>query len=70
MKQYCRYCSKAVYGDVWWCELLEETIPERKATKPNNCEHFEFCSFAADNEDLVYKPKKRIKKLDQIKLEI
>lgn len=70
MKQYCRYCSEAVYGDVWWCEYYHKIMNDRQATSENHCAAFDFLSMAADNPDLEYRPhnKKANKNPDQIKM--
>ena len=66
--QYCRYCSHCVAGNGWWCDEHGAEINESRATHQNTCEDFDFCRFAADDENLVYRPRKRRPKLDQIKL--
>lgn len=41
MKQYCRYCANCVYGDAVYCEILKDTMSEKKAKSVNKCKHFE-----------------------------
>ena len=67
--QYCRYCSHCVCGDVWFCDEHGSTLSEKRATEPNRCEDFDFCRFAADRDGLVYRPRARRPRLDQMSLD-
>lgn len=55
MKQYCRYCAYAVYGDVVWCDELDKIISESSAKTPNNCKSFAFCELDVFNPERKYK---------------
>lgn len=59
MKQYCRYCSNCVYGDVVYCEELKKVMSEASAKTVNHCKHFEFNEIDALNGclDKKYKPR-------------
>ena len=59
MKQYCRYCTNCIYGDVVYCEELEKIMAYSSAKKVNHCKHFVFNEIDALGGDLnkVYKPR-------------
>lgn len=59
MKQYCRYCSHCIYGDVAYCEELNKTMSESSAKRVNNCKHFEFNEIDVFNFGHKYKPRKQ-----------
>lgn len=63
MKQYCRYCSHCVVGDVVWCGILAKTMSESTAKTINNCKAFELNPMDAffENEK-GYKPREPKKK--------
>lgn len=69
MKQYCRYCSHCVYGDAVYCEVLNNTMSEKKAKRVNKCKHFELNEIDVFNINKTYKPKQTKKKeAEQTKL--
>lgn len=69
MKQYCRYCSHCVYGDVVYCEVLNDTMSEKKAKSVNKCKHFELNEIDVFNINKTYKPKEhKRKEIEKIKL--
>lgn len=69
MKQYCRYCSHCVYGDVVYCEVLNDTMSEKKAKRVNKCKHFELNEIDVFNINKTYKSKQTKKKeAEQTKL--
>ena len=41
MKQYCRYCSHCIVGDVVYCDKRNRTYSESYAKSTNNCGDFE-----------------------------
>lgn len=64
MKQYCRYCSNASYGDVVYCHIKQDTINESTAKRVNKCKHFEFNEMDVFNPEHIYKPQKE-KQIDK-----
>lgn len=58
MKQYCRYCSFCVVGDIVWCSRYAKTIKESTAKSINNCSGFELNPMDAFFEnERGYKPR-------------
>lgn len=65
MKQYCRYCAHAHYGDVVWCDTKEKTIPDSTAKTENHCKDFSFNEidvFYGGDMDKKYKPREPVMK--------
>lgn len=58
MKQYCRYCSHLVYGDVCFCQKKNWVKTESSCKQRNKCKDFEFNPIDALGENLNgYKPR-------------
>ena len=65
MKQYCRYCAHAYYGDAVWCDTKKKVIPDSTAKTENHCKEFFFNEidvFYCGNMDKKYKPREPIMK--------
>lgn len=59
MKQYCRYCSYLVYGDVPYCEKQERTMSEGSAKRANTCKDFDLNPIDAFGEnEKGYQPRR------------
>ena len=70
MKQYCRYCNNLCVGDVPYCSVRDQVIPETRTKHANKCNDFEFNKIDAYGETKGYKPRKPRKKIEgQMKLE-
>ena len=64
MKQYCRYCAHAHYGDVVYCDTKGKFIAESTAKAVNKCKDFslnEIDVFGCDI-DKKYKPREPVMK--------
>ena len=65
MKQYCRYCSHAHYGDVVYCDVKNDTMSDESAKRVNKCKDFEFneldvfCPYDENGNSCVYKPREK-----------
>ena len=60
MKQYCRYCAHAHYGDVVYCDIKNIIIQETTAKRVNTCKDFGFNEidvFSYGDLDKKYKPR-------------
>ncbi len=62
MKQYCRYCAHAHYGDVVYCDIKETTMAESTAKTENQCKHFDHNEIDLFDIDKIYKPREPIMK--------
>lgn len=59
MKQYCRYCSNMVCGDVNYCTAKECCFSDSYIKAPNNCKLFELNPIDALGENANgYQPRK------------
>lgn len=58
MKQYCRYCQYAHYGDWVWCDIKENLISTDYAKRTNQCPYFELNPVDVFLETDGYKPRK------------
>ena len=60
MKQYCRYCSHLVYGDVAFCQKKNWVKTYNSCKQRNKCKSFEFNPIDALGENLNgYKPREK-----------
>ena len=59
MKQYCRYCTYLIYGDVAYCRKFEKTMRDSTAKSINNCKDFDFNEIDAFGGDKPYTPRKK-----------
>ena len=58
MKQYCRYCSELIVGDIAYCFAKKKQINERTAKTTNKCPHFSLNRVDAFMEnEKGYKPR-------------
>ena len=58
MRQYCRYCLNAHYGDVVYCDVKCQTISEESAKRVNKCKNFDFVEVDCFDPNKKYKPRK------------
>ena len=59
MKQYCRYCSNLVYGDLPYCEKKEKTMSKSAAKRANTCKDFDLNPIDAFGEnEKGYQPRR------------
>lgn len=59
MKQYCRYCSSLIYGDVPYCEKHERVMSESAAKRVNTCKDFDLNPIDAFGEnEKGYRPRR------------
>lgn len=59
MKQYCRYCSELVVGDVPYCRAYEKVLSESAAKRVNTCRDFDLNPMDAFGENLEgYHPRR------------
>ena len=59
MKQYCRYCSSLIYGDVPYCEKQERVMSEGAAKRVNTCKDFDLNPIDAFGEnEKGYQPRR------------
>lgn len=59
MKQYCRYCSWLVYGDVPYCRKDERVLSEAYAKRVNTCKDFDLNPIDAFGEnEKGYRPRR------------
>lgn len=59
MKQYCRYCSSLIYGDVPYCEKYERVMSESAAKRVNTCKDFDLNPIDAFGENKKgYQPRR------------
>lgn len=59
MKQYCRYCSSLIYGDVPYCEKQERVMSESAAKRVNTCKDFDLNPIDAFGEnEKGYRPRR------------
>ena len=66
MKQYCRYCSFLVCGDVCFCGKKKWVKTESSCKQRNKCKDFDFNSIDALGENTKgYKPRQKKIELDQ-----
>ena len=64
MKQYCRYCTSLVVGDVNYCATKKKTLSEGYCKVVNTCEDFDLNPIDAFGENpKLYAP--RVKKIEQ-----
>lgn len=47
MKQYCRYCSSCVFGDVPYCDVQSKILTESYIKRENHCKDYGFCNIDA-----------------------
>lgn len=60
MKQYCRYCSHLIYGDVCFCEKKNWVKSYDSCKQRNRCNEFEFNPIDALAENPQgYKPREK-----------
>lgn len=57
MRQYCRYCVYMCVGDVPFCRIKQETMPDKRAKNVNNCKQFELCEVDAYDLKRRYRPR-------------
>ena len=69
MKQYCRYCSNMVCGDVNYCEKNRKCLSDEAIKRVNKCKDFVFNEIDAITFN-KYKPRVNNKDYNQISLEV
>lgn len=69
MKQYCRYCSNMVCGDVNYCEKYQKCLSNENIKRVNKCKDFVFNEIDAITFN-KYKPRVNNKDYNQISLEV
>ena len=58
-KQYCRYCSFCIYGDVPYCTDHDEVLSDRKIRQENHCKDFDLSALGDVESGRQYKPRRR-----------
>ena len=56
MKQYCRYCSWMIIGDVNWCDKHDKSLSDSTIKTINHCKDFLFTEIDAIDMNKKYKP--------------
>lgn len=59
MRQYCRYCSWIIVGDVCYCQELNKILTEQQVCHTNTCRSFDFFPEDALGTGHMYTPRPR-----------
>jgi hypothetical protein len=59
MRQYCRYCSWIICGDVCYCQQKKKELTEQQVCQSNTCRLFDFTPEDALGTGHMYTPRPR-----------